>query len=238
MTVQTHERRYFPAPDVMLNEDGIRFESYRREATEVRVAFMPPGAVLETSSCDAAQVGMVVRGELSVTVGDVTKLMRPEGDVYVAPVGVALAAVNTSAEETVVLEIRRGTPGDSYPAPDGYFLEPIESRKFVGMDVTFFLADWIELMIADIPSGGEMPYHKHSHEQIGICLEGRYEMTVEEASHELRFGGTYFCASQEGHGAANPNTGVARSLNIFIPPRYHRVPKEDSGPEKNGQETE
>ncbi|MFD7335544.1 cupin domain-containing protein [Streptomyces violascens] len=228
MTTQIQEQRqYFPAPDVVHHDNGVRFESYRRDDTEVRLSFIPPGAVVPGRDVEKAQVGMIVRGELSVTAGEVTKVMRPEHDVYVVPPLVALSAVNSTGEETVLLEITRGRTGEKYPAPDGYFLEPIESRKFVKMDVTFFLADWIELMIADIPGGGQMPFHKHSHEQIGICLDGRYEMTVEEASHELRFGGTYFCASQEGHSAENPNAGLARSLNIFIPPRYHRVPKGD-----------
>ncbi|MFF7263260.1 cupin domain-containing protein [Streptomyces sp. NPDC008159] len=186
---------------------------------------------LDEAATAWARVGIVVRGELAVTVEGVTKSMTAEHDVFVAPPGAGFSVTNTSAEETVLLEIKRNKPGESYPAPSGYFLEPLESRKFVGMDVTFFLADWIELMLANIPAGGEMPYHKHAHEQIGTCLEGRYEMTVEGSRHELLFGGTYFCASQEGHGAANPNTAVARSLNIFIPPRYHRVPKPASGQE-------
>ncbi|MEV0416409.1 cupin domain-containing protein [Streptomyces sp. NPDC050448] len=227
VTAQTHERLYFPAPDVARHDNDVRVESYRRDDTEVRLSFIPPGAVVTSRDLAKARVGMIVRGELSVTVGEVTKVMQPEHDVYVAPPRVEWSAVNSSAEETVLLDITRSKPGEKYPAPVGYFLEPLESRKFVKMDVTFFLADWIELMIADIPGGGQMPYHKHSHEQIGICLEGRYEMTVEETSHELRFGGTYFCAGQEGHSAENPNTGMARSLNIFIPPRYHRVPQQD-----------
>ncbi len=225
MTTQTHERPYFPAPDVVRHGDGVRFESYRRDGTEVRLSFIPAGAVLPGQDTERARVGMLVRGELTVTVGESTKVMRPEQDVYVVPPLVVLSAVNSATEESVLLEITRSKPGEKYPAPDGYFLEPIESRKFVKMDVTFFLADWIELMVADIPGGGRMPYHKHSHEQIGTCLDGRYDMTVEETSHELRFGGTYFCAGQEGHSAENPHAGLARSLNIFIPPRYHRVPK-------------
>ncbi|MFD5886051.1 cupin domain-containing protein [Streptomyces sp. NPDC060334] len=227
MTTQTRERLYFPAPDVVTQDNGIRFESYRRDDTEVRLSFIPPGAVVTGRDPEKARVGMIVRGGLSVTVGEVVKVMRPEHDVYVVPPHVGLSAVNSTAEEAVLLEITRSKSGEKYPAPTGYFLEPLESRKFVKMDVTFFLADWIELMIADIPGGGQMPYHKHSHEQIGICLEGRYDMTVEETSHELLFGGTYFCAGQEGHSAENPNAGLARSLNIFIPPRYHRVPKQE-----------
>ncbi|WP_329285664.1 cupin domain-containing protein [Streptomyces sp. NBC_00691] len=229
MTAEVHEHPYFPAPGVTQHDDGIRVESYRRENTEVRLLYIAPGATVRgAESRQEAHVGMVIRGEISATVGDVTQLMKPEHDVYVAPPGVELSAVNTSSTETILLEIRRCEAGETYSAPSGYFLEPLESRKFVKMDVTFFLADWIELMIADIPGGGEMPYHKHSHEQIGTCLDGRYEMTVEGARHELRFGATYFCGSQEGHGAANPNEALARSLNIFIPPRYHRVPQQEA----------
>ncbi|MER5831936.1 cupin domain-containing protein [Streptomyces sp. NPDC002130] len=234
MTTHVQERRYFPAAAVALHDDGVRVESYWRDDTEVRVSVVPPGARVPDRPHGQAQVGMVIEGRLSVTVGEATRLMEREHHVCVAPPGVAFSAVNPTDSEAVLLELRRNKPGESYPAPSDWFLEPFESRKFVGMDVTFFVADWIELMIADIPAGGEMPYHRHSHEQIGICLEGRYEMTVEESSHELRFGGTYFCASQEGHGAVNPNDGVARSVNIFIPPRYHRVPGRKTT--RNGEE--
>lgn len=225
--MQTPERRYFPVPDVVCHDDGVRCESYRRDDTEVRLSFLQPGAVVTRDDLASAQVGMIVRGHLTVTAGEVTKTMRPEHDVYVVPPRVPVQAVNATAEETVLLTVTRGKAGEKYPAPDGYFLTPLESRKFVKMDVTFFLADWIELMIADIPGGGRMPYHQHSHEQIGTCLEGHYDMTVEDTSHELRFGGTYFCAGQEGHSAHNPNDRMARSLNIFIPPRYHRVPQRE-----------
>jgi 3-[(4R)-4-hydroxycyclohexa-1,5-dien-1-yl]-2-oxopropanoate isomerase len=225
MVTHLHEKPYFPNADAVLHDNGVRSESYRRDDTEVRLSYLEPGAVLTDASSLEARVGMVVRGELSATVGEVTQPMKAEYHAFVAPPGVELSVTNPTDAETILLEIRRAKPGEAYPAPSGCFLEPIESRKFVGMDVTFFLTDWIELMLADIPAGGEMPYHKHSHEQIGTCLEGRYDMTVEGSRHELRFGGTYFCASQEGHGAENPHATLARSLNIFIPPRYHRVPK-------------
>ncbi|CAM5564453.1 cupin domain-containing protein [Streptomyces coeruleorubidus] len=237
MTTHVQERRYFPAADVALHDDGVRVESYWRDDTEVRVSVLPPGARVPGRPIGQAQVAMVVQGRISTTVGEVTRLMEPERHVCVAPPGVSFSAVNPTESEAVLLELRRSKPGEIYPAPSDYFLEPFESRKFVGMDVTFFVADWIELMIADIPGGGEMPYHRHSHEQIGVCLEGRYDMTVEESSHELRFGGTYFCASQEGHGAVNPHADVARSVNIFIPPRYHRVPGQKTR-RKNEQDTD
>ncbi|WP_327708380.1 cupin domain-containing protein [Streptomyces sp. NBC_00464] len=225
MTSQTNNQIYFPDADVALNEDGTRFASYRRDDTQVTIIHIPPHGSLAAPAGTESRVGMVVQGRLSVTVGGVTRSMEAERDVYVAPPGVDVSIANNSSEEVVALEIKRAHEGDSTPTPSEYFLGPYESRKFVGMDVTFFVNNWIELMLADIPSGGEMPYHKHSHEQVGICLDGRYEMTVEKTSSELTFGGTYFCVSQEGHGAVNPNSGVARSLNIFIPPRYHRVSK-------------
>jgi len=94
------------------------------------------------------------------------------------------------------------------------------------VDVTFFLANWIELMIAQIPGeGGEMPYHKHIQEQIGVCLDGEYEMNIEGETCIMKRGTTYFCDSREYHGAINRNKQPSRSLNIFFPPRYHRVAK-------------
>ena len=54
--------------------------------------------------------------------------------------GVGFSAVNPTESEAVLLELRRNKAGESYPAPSSYFLEAFESRKFVGMDVTFFVA--------------------------------------------------------------------------------------------------
>lgn len=57
------------------------------------------------------------------------------------------------------------------------------------MEVTFFVEDWVEIMLAKIPgNGGEMPFHKHRNEQIGICIGGGYDMTVEgrDSRDEIR----------------------------------------------------
>ncbi|KIL31853.1 3-((4R)-4-hydroxycyclohexa-1, 5-dien-1-yl)-2-oxopropanoate isomerase [Bacillus subtilis] len=67
-------------------------------------------------------------------------------------------------------------------------------------------------MLAKIPgNGGEMPFHKHRNEQIGICIGGGYDMTVEGCTVEMKFGTAYFCEPREDHGAINRSNRLISS---------------------------
>ena len=48
-----------------------------------------------------------------------------------------------------------------------------------------------------------MPFHKHRNEQIGICIGGGYDMTIEGCKVDMTFGTAYFCDPREDHGAIN-----------------------------------
>lgn len=72
-------------------------------------------------------------------------------------------------------------------------------------------------------NGGEMPFHKHRNEQIGICISGGYDMTIEGFTEKMEFGTTYFCDPKEDHGAINPKPEASKSINLFFPPRYNRL---------------
>lgn len=91
------------------------------------------------------------------------------------------------------------------------------------MDVTFFVENWVEIMIAEIPgNGGKMPEHRHRNEQIGICIGGGYEMDIEGQTKTMEFGSTYFCGPREKHSAINKNNFKSKSINLFFPPRYNK----------------
>ncbi|MET1176278.1 cupin domain-containing protein, partial [Paenibacillus amylolyticus] len=72
-------------------------------------------------------------------------------------------------------------------------------------------------------NGGEMPFHKHRNEQIGICIGGGYDMTIEGCKVDMTFGTAYFCDPREDHGAINRFEKDSKSVNIFFPPRYNRA---------------
>lgn len=60
--------------------------------------------------------------------------------------------------------------------------------------------------------------HSHHHEQMGMVLEGSFELTIDGESRTLNKGDTYLIPSHVKHSArANDKSAVA--LDIFSPPR-------------------
>lgn len=60
--------------------------------------------------------------------------------------------------------------------------------------------------------------HSHPHEQMGMVIEGTFELTIEGESRILKKGDTYLIQSDSKHSAkAFDNPAIA--LDIFSPPR-------------------
>lgn len=72
-TEQDLKEIYFPTPKLIEWENGVRQYSTVRGDTEVLMSYVPPHTNVEPHQHQEVQIGMVVSGELSMTVGDVTK---------------------------------------------------------------------------------------------------------------------------------------------------------------------
>lgn len=215
---------YFPKPVLKQMENGVRQYSTRRNDTEVLISYVPPGVEVTMHHHKEAQLGMVISGELLMRVGEVEKVLTALDLAYIAPPDILHGAKNCSNQEVVAIDVKRYKTDEVYTSPEDYFLEVFKTRDLLpGMEVTFFVEDWIEVMLADIPGdGGQMPEHKHRNEQVGICINGGYEMTIEGNINKMEFGSTYFCEAKETHSAINNSEKNSRSINLFFPPRYNR----------------
>ncbi len=60
--------------------------------------------------------------------------------------------------------------------------------------------------------------HSHHHEQMGMVLEGSFELTIDGESRTLNKGDTYLIPSHVKH-SAKANDKPAIALDIFSPPR-------------------
>src|SRR5215472_8852535 len=67
-------------------------------------------------------------------------------------------------------------------------------------------------------SGAEVPTHQHPHEQMGMGLEGEFELVIGEESRTIRAGDSYLIPSNVPH-SARCISGKARALDIFHPAR-------------------
>ena len=67
-------------------------------------------------------------------------------------------------------------------------------------------------------AGASVPTHRHPHEQMGMGLEGEFELTIDGEAHTICKGDSYCIPSNVPHSARSLN-GPARALDIFHPVR-------------------
>lgn len=72
-TKEDMQELYFPTPKLIEWENGVRQYSTVRGDTEVLMSYVPPHTNVEPHQHKEVQIGMVVSGELMMTVGDVTR---------------------------------------------------------------------------------------------------------------------------------------------------------------------
>ncbi len=67
-------------------------------------------------------------------------------------------------------------------------------------------------------AGATVPPHRHDHEQMGMGLEGVFELVIDGEARRIRPGDVYLIPSGVEHSATAVD-GPARALDIFSPPR-------------------
>ncbi len=63
-----------------------------------------------------------------------------------------------------------------------------------------------------------VPTHQHPHEQMGMGLEGEFELIIADEARLIRAGDSYLIPSNTPHSARSVG-GPARALDVFSPPR-------------------
>jgi len=76
----------------------------------------------------------------------------------------------------------------------------------------------VMLSQVELDAGAEVPPHSHPHEQAGIVLDGRLELTIDGDRRVLGPGDAYVIPGGVTH-AARPVGGPCRALDIFSPIR-------------------
>ncbi len=69
-----------------------------------------------------------------------------------------------------------------------------------------------------IEPDSRVPLHNHPHEQIGVILDGEFELTIGDESRLLKRGDMYIVPSNVSHGGTTYSE-PAQVLDIFSPPR-------------------
>ena len=67
-------------------------------------------------------------------------------------------------------------------------------------------------------AGATVPTHQHPHEQMGMGLEGEFELTIGNETRTIRPGDSYLIPSNVPHSAKSV-TPITRVIDIFHPVR-------------------
>ena len=89
---------------------------------------------------------------------------------------------------------------------------------FPGVMIKPVWGEKLMMVHISLEDGSEVPLHSHPHEQMGIGLEGEFELIIAGESQMIKRGDGYFVPSGVEH-IAVASRGNAVALDMFSPPR-------------------
>ncbi len=89
---------------------------------------------------------------------------------------------------------------------------------FPGVQIRAPYGENLMLSVVDFEAESEVTLHSHLHEQAGVMLEGRMELTIGDETRVLNPGEFYIIPPNTPHRAAAVG-GPARALDVFSPIR-------------------
>ena len=93
-----------------------------------------------------------------------------------------------------------------------------EIRPFEGVSLRVSSGERGMLSFVYFEPGGVVPPHSHPHEQMGVALEGSFELTIGGETRVVREGDIWHIAPNVVHSARAMGEKAA-ALDIFVPPR-------------------
>ena len=102
----------------------------------------------------------------------------------------------------------------SFPDPSS-FKEHAIGR---GIKIRVVAGEKIMFSFLDFEPGGVIDSHSHPHEQMGLVLEGEFELTIGDETKIVKAGDAYVIPGNVPHRAASTGK-TARTLDVFSPPR-------------------
>lgn len=93
-----------------------------------------------------------------------------------------------------------------------------EKQVFDGVTIRTIHGEKLMMSYVHLQPHSTVAEHSHLHEQMGMVLEGTFELTIDGESRTLEKGDTYIIPSYVKH-SAKAFDKMAVALDIFSPPR-------------------
>lgn len=92
-----------------------------------------------------------------------------------------------------------------------------------------FSSERLMFLLVEIAPRGEVPRHRHPHEQAGLCLKGRAEFRSEAGATVVEEGGFYRIHPGEVHSVVSLVDEPSLFLDVFAPTREDYLRKAGRG---------
>lgn len=102
-----------------------------------------------------------------------------------------------------------------------FFPEPTECGRltmFGNTQLRTYAGEHLQLSLADIPADGEVLWHDHPNEQMGMVISGRARFYIGDEVKELGPGDFYLMPGGVRH-RVEPIDGPVQALDVFYPVR-------------------
>lgn len=218
--------KYFPNGKEVKVHEGIEtkcFEFGEENEYTILSSVLKPGAIVEEHSHRDYQICIVTEGELLINCDGKDFLLKANENALYIPRNVKHSAINNSSKSIKSIDIKKKKAPKHEELSEATLINYTEKKSMKsGIEFSFLVGPWFEIMYSEIPNGGVMPLHGHVQEQIGIGLTGKYDVIVEDEKKDFVNNTIYYAPPYKKHSGFNDNEEMATSFNIFIPKKYNK----------------
>ena len=209
--------KYFPQPKTIKINSDVELIAFQCQDTVVQLASIPPGATFELHRHPESQIGMQIAGRLEMNINGTKEIIEPLGQVYVAGSNVLHGSINPFSETALAFDVKRITNSEEAEAA---ILKVISTQDEVtGLDCRSVVGSWFEIIISQIPPKGIIPIRQSANEIMGIILNGKLTIAVEEQQQQLEYGSVYYAPANILYGGYNSSDETVSLIEILIKPR-------------------
>ncbi|QHG14909.1 cupin domain-containing protein [Nostoc sp. ATCC 53789] len=209
--------KYFPQPKTIKINSDVELIAFQCQDTVVQLASIPPGATFELHRHPESQIGMQIAGRLEFNLNGTKEILEPFGQVYVAGSNVLHGSKNPFSETALAFDVKRIT--NSEEAEEAILKVSPTQDEITGFECQSVAGSWFEIVITKIPPKGIIPIRQFGNETMGIVLNARLTIAVEEQQQNLKYGSVYYAPANALYGGHNPSDETVSVIEVLIKPR-------------------
>ena len=218
--------KFFPNGEELTIHNRIETKCFKfgdNNEYTILSSIIQSGSIVEEHLHTDYQICIVTEGELLINCNGKEFLLKANENALYIPRNVKHSAINNSGKIVKSLDIKKRNAPEHEEFREAVLINYTKKKTMSsGIEFSFLVGPWFEIMFSKIPKGGIMPLHNHIQEQIGIGLSGTYDVIVEDEKKDFIHNTIYYVPPYKNHSGFNNNDEIATSFNIFIPKKYNK----------------